>query len=348
MLNTKRTFIERITLQKVGSKQREELNFLAKAEVALSDNEDKALKSFFLSSVKSSIELNKFSHHVSLEYNTMYDLTKMYFAQEQDFIPYSNAVLGHLYENSTHPQIKTGELFVVEFHDIEFNDIVTTAIGVFKIEKKLEFLNFNHREDGIDFIIDKGVKLQKIDKGCLIINTETDDGLRILSVDNNSYDASYWKNDFLGVEEVHNDSFQTKHYLNMISDFSANLVVDNDTLAQKDFINQTMRVFNENEFINNDILKEELLEPFEITEKFEEYKEEYKQIHNLDLEPSFNIEQTTLKKEKKKIKSEILLDTMIQIKIDANEIDTVKENIERGYDEEKRMHYYKVYFNEEL
>lgn len=348
MINTKRTFIERITLQKVGSKTKDELNFLAKAEVSLSEKEDKALKSFFLSSVKTSIELNKFSHHISLEYNTMFDLTKKYFDEEQDFIPYSNAVLGHLYENSIHPQIKTGELFVVEFHDLEFNDIITTAIGVFKIEKKLEFLNFNHREDGIDFIIDKGVKLQKIDKGCLIINTEKEDGLRILSVDNNSYDASYWKNDFLGLEEVHNDSFQTKHYLSMISDFSANLVVDNDTLAQKDFINQTMRVFNENEFINNDILKEELLEPFEITEKFKEYKEEYKQIHNVDLEASFNIEQTTLKKEKKKIKSEILLDTMIQIKIDPNEIDTVKENLERGYDEEKKMHFYKVYFNEEL
>lgn len=348
MLNTKRTFIERISLQKVGSKQREELNFLATEEVALTDKEDKALKSFFLSSVKASDELSKFTHHISMEYNTMYDLTKKYFHDEQDFIPYSNAVLGHLYENSTHPQIKTGELFVVEFHDIEFNDIITTAIGVFKIEKKLEFLNFNHREDGIDFIIDKGVKLQKIDKGCLIINTEKDDGLRIFSVDNNTYDASYWKNDFLGVDEVHNDSFQTKHYLSMISDFSANLVVDNDTLAQKDFINQTMKVFNENEFINSDILKDELLEPFEITEKFEEYKEEYKQIHNLDLEASFNIEQTTLKKEKKKIKSEISLDTKIQIKIDADEIDTVKENIERGYDEEKRMHFYKVYFNEEM
>ena len=79
MLNTKRTFIERITLQKVGSKTKEELNFLAKAEVSLSEKEDKALKSFFLSSVKTSIELNKFSHHISLEYNTMFDLTKKYF-----------------------------------------------------------------------------------------------------------------------------------------------------------------------------------------------------------------------------------------------------------------------------
>ena len=53
-------------------------------------------------------------------------------------------------------------------------------------------------------------------------------------------------------------------------------------------------------------------------------------------------------KEKKKIKSEILLDTRIQIKIDVDEIDTVKDNVERGYDDEKKMHFYKVYFNEEL
>lgn len=348
MLNTKRTIINKVTLQKIGSKQREELNFLATGEIKLTEKEENALHKFFLSSVKTSMELNKFAHHINIDYNTVYDLTKKYFGQQKDFITYSNEVLNHLYQKSTHPQIKTGELFIVEFQDLEYNDIITPAIGIFKIEKKIEYLNFNHSEDAIDFIIDKGVKLQKIDKGCLIINTEEEDGYRILSVDNNSYDASYWKNDFLGLEEVKNDSFQTKHYLNMISEFSANLIDDNDTLVQKDFINQTMRVFNENEFINSDILKEELLEPFEITEKFEEYKQEYKQINNVDLEASFNVEQTTFKKVKKKIKSEINLDTKIQIKIDSNEIDTVKENLEKGFDEEKKMHYYKVYFNEEV
>lgn len=348
MLNTKRTLINKITLQKIGNKQKDELNFFAKSEIKLSEKEEKALHKFFLSSIKSSIELNKFSHHISIDYNAVYDLTKKYFTQQTNFISYSNDVLNHLYQKSTHPQIKTGELFIVEFQDLEFNDIITEAIGIFKIEKKLEYLNFNHSEDAIDFSIDKGVKLQKIDKGCLIINTEENDGYRLLSVDNNSYDASYWKKDFLGLEEVKNDSFQTKHYLNLISEFSANLIEDKDTLVQKDFINQTMRIFNENEFINNDILKKELLEPFEITEKFEAYKQEYKQINNIDLEPSFNIEQTTFKKEKKKIKTEISLDTKIQIKIDSNEIDTVKENLEKGFDEEKRMHFYKVYFNEEI
>lgn len=348
MLNTKRTYIESITLQKVGSKLREEINLLAKEELALTEKEDKALKGLFLSSVKASQELQKFNHHISLDYNTVYDLCTKYFDGQQDFVPFSNAILHHLYENSNHPQIKTGELFVVEFHDIEHNDIVTTGIGIFKIEKKMEYLNFNHREDGIDFIIEKGVKLQKIDKGCLIINTEKDDGLRVLSVDNNTYDAAYWKQSFLGVEDVLNDSHQTRHYLNLMADFSVNLVEENDTYAQKDFLNQTMRVFNDNEFITKDIIQEELLEPFDIGDKFEEYKETYKLANQVELEESFNISPATLKKEKKKLKSEISLDTMIQIKIDVDEIDTVKENISRGYDEEKRMHYYKVYFNEEL
>jgi hypothetical protein len=348
MLNTKRTFIEQVTLQKVGSKLREEINVLAKKVQAISEEEEKALKSLFLNSIKATQELQQFGHHIGLEYNTVYDLCNKYFDGLQDFVSFSNAMLQHLYENSNHPQIKTGELFVVEFHDLEFNDINCKGIGIFKIENKLEYLNFNHRPDGVDFIIEKGVKLQKIDKGCLVLNSEKDTGFRVLSVDNNSYDAAYWKKSFLGLDEVKNDSYQTKHYLNLIKDFSVNLLEENDSYAQKDFLNQTIRVFNENEFINQDIIKEELLEPFAISDKFEEYKENYKLANHIELEESFNISELTLKKEKKKIKSEILLDTRIQIKIDVDEIDTVKDNMERGYDEEKKMHFYKVYFNEEL
>jgi len=126
------------------------------------------------------------------------------------------------------------------------------------------------------------------------------------------------------------------------------LVEENDSYAQKDFLNQTIRVFNDNLFITKEIIEEELLEPFEIKEKFAEYKENYKLANQVELEESFTISPETLKKEKKKIKSEISLDTRIQIKIDVDEIDTVKENIERGFDDEKKMHFYKVYFNEEL
>jgi hypothetical protein len=54
-----------------------------------------------------------------------------------------------------------------------------------------------------------------------------------------------------------------------------------------------------------------------------------------------------LKKEKSKLKTEIKLDTNISIKLDVDAPEAASEYLERGYDEEKKMKYYKVYFNEE-
>ena len=64
--------------------------------------------------------------------------------------------------------------------------------------------------------------------------------------------------------------------------------------------------------------------------------------------PLWQITFDPLKKEKKKIKSQINLDTNIQIKLDISDGDSLKENIEKGFDEERKMHFYKVFFNEEM
>lgn len=54
-----------------------------------------------------------------------------------------------------------------------------------------------------------------------------------------------------------------------------------------------------------------------------------------------------VKKQKKRIKTDIKLDTNIQIKLDIDAPDAAEEYLEKGYDEERKMQYYKVYFNEE-
>ena len=61
----------------------------------------------------------------------------------------------------------------------------------------------------------------------------------------------------------------------------------------------------------------------------------------------FAISDIVLKKQKQKIKTEIKLDTNIQIKLDIDAPDAASEYLEKGYDEEKKMKFYKVYFNEE-
>ena len=137
MLKTTNAHISRATLQRVGNKLSQEINYTTREEIPLSEDEEQLLKTFFLNSVRSSQDLMKFTHHVSLDYNTVYNSCVKFFDQQISFIEYSNHILNHLYEKSDHPQIKTGELFVVLFENIEFQDITTEAIGIFKIEKKL-------------------------------------------------------------------------------------------------------------------------------------------------------------------------------------------------------------------
>jgi hypothetical protein len=347
MLKTTNAYISRATLQRVGNKLSQEINYSTGEEIPFTEDEEHLLKSFFLSSLRSSQELLKFTHHVSLDYNTVYDNCVKFFDQQISFIEYSNHILNHLYEKSDHPQIKTGELFVVFFENIQFQDITTEAIGIFKIEKKIDYLKFQVVEDDLDFMISKGVKLQKVDKGCMILNTEQSDGYRVISIDNNNYDANYWKKGFLNLEEVMNDSYQTKHHLQLLSTFSNTMVEEGDTFVQKEFMSQGVQLFQDNEVMTQDILEEQLLSPFDVVDSYGDFKTQYKKENNLDLNEHFNVSIPTLKKEKRKIKSQINLDTKIQIKLDISDGDSVKENIEKGFDEEKKMYYYKVYYNEE-
>jgi hypothetical protein len=348
MLKTSNAYIAKATLQRVGNKLSQELSHTTHEEIVFTEEEEQLLKGFFLRSIKSSLELLKFTHHVSLDYNTVYDNSKKYFDNELTFIEYSNHILNHLYEKSNHPQIKTGELFVIHFEGFQFQEISTDAIGIFKIENKIDYLKFHQQDADLDFTISKGVKLQKIDKGCLIIPTEISDGYRVISIDNNSYDANYWKKAFLGLEEVMNDSYQTKHHLNLLSSFSNTMVEANDTYTQKEFLSQGIQLFNDHEVISKDLLEQELLSPFDVVDSYGQFKHQYNKENNLDLEENFNVSTATLKKEKRKIKNQINLDTKIQIKLDLSEGDAIKEHIEKGFDEEKKMHYYKVYYNEEM
>ena len=85
-----------------------------------------------------------------------------------------------------------------------------------------------------------------------------------------------------------------------------------------------------------------------LQEEFANFKMEYENDHGLVLAETFNISPIVLKKQKQAIKNFIKLDTNIQIKLDFRNPDSSKQFIEKGFDEEKEMYYYKVYFNEEL
>ncbi|MFK8060581.1 MAG: nucleoid-associated protein, partial [Polaribacter sp.] len=81
--------------------------------------------------------------------------------------------------------------------------------------------------------------------------------------------------------------------------------------------------------------------------KFDEYKKHFENLNDVLIRNNFDVSGVVLKKEKSKLKTEIKLDTNINIKLDVDAPEAASEYLERGYDEEKKMKFYKVYFNEE-
>ena len=99
--------------------------------------------------------------------------------------------------------------------------------------------------------------------------------------------------------------------------------------------------------MNVERFKDELFEEDKYKKEFDTYKKEFEGEQNLVIRNQFDVAEAVVTKEKRKIKTDIKLDTNIQIKLDIDAPDASAEYLERGYDNEKKMHYYKVYFNAE-
>ena len=105
--------------------------------------------------------------------------------------------------------------------------------------------------------------------------------------------------------------------------------------------------FKENEVINVENFKDDVFEDDKFKTLFDDYKKDFETEKAVLIRNQFDVSEIVLKKQKQKLKTEIKLDTNIQIKLDVDAPDASAEYLERGYDDVKKMHYYKVFFNEE-
>ncbi|WP_313094227.1 nucleoid-associated protein [Empedobacter sp.] len=337
----KNAYIEHLVLQKVGHKVREEANIFASKTTEFDESKEEQLIPFLFVPFKKNLELKQFSHYTeNLEFNKVYNLCKSAFDEEIDFVDFSNEVLKTLYDQSLHPQIKSGEVFTVQLNNAQFDGIPCNAIGIYKLENKSKFLRFDERET-IDYNVLKGYKLDKLDKGVLILDTYRDEGFRVYTIDDNNVESEFWTKNFLEVKPVTNPALQTKKFLETINDFAIDVVLDKTNKKdQAEFLSNSIDLLSNHEFMNIEIVDETL----------GQYKEEFNQYLNqrdIKLDKDFEVDSGVLITQAKKIKSEIKLDTGVKINLDLLNSDCAADNLERGYDDEKKMFFYKVYFNSE-
>jgi hypothetical protein len=333
----------------VGNKSRNEAIFISDEPYQLNDEIMPLLKEFFFKSFREKEEnYFQFAHDVDLEYNDMFNLASEIFTNPSDFHEVSKKITKHLFEQSNHPHIKNGEVYISYLTNVSIDNTVVDAIGVFKSEIKTDFLQFEEKEKNLEMILQQGINLNKLDKGCLIFNHKKEEGYKILTVDSNRYDARYWLEHFLSVDAFQDENFYTKKYLKFCQSFAKDVVLPaEDKKEEVMFMNRAVNHFAKNDEFEETKFLNEVLDNPDLIPEFKNYKVDKGEKFSIEDITTFPIANAAVSDARKSIKNVINLDTNIQIKLDFINPESAEKFVEKGWDEEKQMYYYLVYFNKE-
>lgn len=337
--------LKKIITHHVGNKLRDEGLSLSNEFTEIEDGTDSFLLKYFISNYRNE-EYYNFFHTVSLEMNNVYEIIKGIFESPELFKESSKNLAKLLYENSLHPKIKEGQLNIVYFDNIFFNGHAINAIGIFKSETPLPFLQMEKRRSNYLIEHKYGFDLKSIDRGCIIYNTKPEDGyiLSIMSTSNKGNEAQYWMDDFLKIRTLNNAFHQTNEFLGITKEFIVNQLSDEIELSKTDkivFLNRSVNYFKENTTFDKNDFEEKVFEDAGIIDSFRSYENNFKEENEVVFEDNFEISSQAVKKQARKFKSVLKLDKNFHIYIHGD-----RDLIEQGIDEKGRK-FYKIYYEEE-
>jgi len=340
-----------LSIHRIGNKAEGELYVLSDQSLVIQDEQLKELLlQYFLSSYLKVNEIYRFFHpNDDLNLNEVYHFAEAIFEKGGNFHENSQQLAKYLYEVSSHPKIKSGELYVAYFENVQIEGEVHDAIGIFKSETKETYLKVYPENSGFNLSYEQeAINISKLDKGCLIINTEKEEGYKVAVIDqtNRSAEAVYWKDEFLKLK-IRNDNYnQTNNVLGVYKNFVTQKLDEDFEISKADkidLLNKSMKYFKEKESFDMDEFSNEVIANAEGIESFKNFKKSYEEEFDTSIADSFDISEAAVKKQAKAFKSIIKLDKNFHIYIHGN-----KELIEKGFDDDRSMNYYKVYFKEEL
>ncbi|MEI6123163.1 MAG: nucleoid-associated protein [Bacteroidota bacterium] len=341
------TEIRQICIHGIGNKVSDEPNFYTKSAFKVTDYEiNQLLLKYFTGSFKTE-EYYNLQHDSSLKLNEIYTYVSDIFENPDNLFAQSINITKHLYEKTTHPKIKSGELYVVYFKDCIIENEKTDAVGMFKSENRESFLKVFVENGNYEINSEEGINISKLDKGCIIFNTSKEKGYLISLVDNPSKgsETQYWKDDFLHVSPRNDNYHQTQNLLSLCRNFVIEKLpteFEASKADQADMLNKSVKFFKENDTFVMDDFTEEVMQNPNVIDAFNKYKHQFSSERDIDIADEFDISASAVKKQQRVFKSVIKLDKNFHIYVHGN-----REYIERGFDEALGMYFYKVFFKEE-
>ena len=347
MLDFSQVQFDKIAVHHVGNKTNEEGIILSNATLDLDETIEDLLAKYFLKPFKS-VDFYNFTHEADIENNEVYKNVVNLFDNPDDFLDISQSFANRLFEKSVHPQVNGGEFYVVYFKECVLDDEIVDAIGMFKSENKDTYLKVYEKGENLDIQHEQGININKLDKGCLIFNTDKQHGFTVSIVDNVSgkgNEALYWKSDMLGLKQRADNYFQTNTELSVYKDFCDNVHKEDHDISKHEHVemmNRAVDYFIEKETFKQEEFETEVISKPELIHSFRDYKADFQEQNEVQFVEQFDISETAVQKARTKMRSVIKLDRNFHVYVHG-----AADMIERTFDEEKGMKCYKLYFDKE-
>ncbi|MCW3788578.1 nucleoid-associated protein [Plebeiibacterium sediminum] len=345
MIDFSKATIDNMVVHQIGARAEAEPLRFSKSTMNLQGDEmvTDVLLNYFFKPFKEDSYYN-FWHKEDIEKNLVYVNVSNLFSGEGDFYQSSIQLAEWLYENSNHPKIKGGEFYMAMFNNVVVDGELVNALGIFKSENKETFLKVYLKEQNFELGTQEGINIKKLDKGCLIFNTEQEEGYKICSVDNinKGNEARFWVDDFLGLQPREDNYYFTRNYMEMCRGFVDNVYnKDNEVprADQIDMLNRSMDFFNNKDNFNEANFEHEVMGQPEIIDAFKDYKENYQLENSIPLKEEFDISKSAVKGQKGTFKSILKLDKNFHVYIHGR-----RDYVERGYDQQRGLNYYTLYY----
>lgn len=345
MINTAGAQIESVFVHWVGNPTRDEMCKFSSSALDRSEELDQALETYFLRAFKSEA-FYEFSHSSDLDLNEVFAFVRKIFRQPDAIKQQSINIARHLYESSDHPNIKSGEFYVAYFTECLLDGEIVDAVGLFKSENKDTYLKVEQGKETINLETETGINLNKLDKGCLIFNTDEEDGYRVVVVDqtNKGLEAQYWTEDFLGLKQCRDTYFNTQQVLSACKTFISEELPEQyeiDKADQIDLLNRSIDYFKKHETFEKEEFEGEVFRDNDVIKSFQSFNQAFTEESEIPFEDSFEISKQAVQKKSRVFKSVLKLDKNFHVYIHGN-----RDMIERGVDENGRK-YYKIYYEKE-
>jgi len=337
--------IENLITHHIGNRLRDEKVELSIKESIIDNDTKNLLLQYFLSSFRME-EWFSFYHPLKIEMNEVYSIVNELFLNPSDFIKSSQSLSKLLYEQSVHPKIKEGELNIVYFSKVIFKDEIVDAIGIFKSEKDIPFIQMRNKKTNFSINHEFGFELTSMDKGCIILNAEKEDGYRVVIIDklNKSIEAQYWKDNFLKVSPIKDEYHHTNQFLGITKQFVTKQLITDSNISKADqiaLLNLSVDYFKSHESFDREEFEEKVFTDSKMIQSFRQFDDNYRKDNDIELAYKFEISSQAVTKQSRIFKRVLKLDRNFHIYIHGN-----KDLIEQGIDEQGRK-YYKIYYEEE-